>query len=168
MPWANGLVWEPDASRLEIVSVGLLPKVTAPVRGWSRQGPRERRSNPAPKHKGVGVAWFPGDTSLPLSPEMLLHDVISGVPDRLVYLFVGSALSSSEPNMNKPPNVRRGAVEMILKSKVVVEQSPPIALPLGKLLLKAPGVAIGTYVGMQAADGNTMLMLATVPGGSWQ
>jgi hypothetical protein len=96
-----------------------------------------------PGRNGVGVAWFPGDNAFPLNPGMLLQRVIIGVPDESTYWFVGAVLERGQPDVNKSGIKNRWEVEKILKSKVVIEQSPPIALPLGKLLLKAPGVAIG-------------------------
>jgi hypothetical protein len=49
--------------------------------------------------------------------------------------------------------------------EIVVEQSPPMALPLSKLLSKAPGVAIGTFIGYQIGAEHPAIMLISVPGG---
>lgn len=45
---------------------------------------------------------------------------------------------------------------------IVVENSPPEAVTFRSLLAKAPGVAIGTLVGMKAAGDMPTLMLLTV------
>ena len=54
----------------------------------------------------------------------------------------------------------------LIETPIVIELSPPTILPLGTLLAKAPGIAIGTFVGIQAAsEMPAYIALLTVPGG---
>jgi hypothetical protein len=52
-----------------------------------------------------------------------------------------------------------------LAANIVIEQSPPDWALLKDLIKKSPGVAIGTYIGMQAAGQYPQLMYITVPAG---
>ena len=51
------------------------------------------------------------------------------------------------------------------ESEVAVEQSPLEEIPFRALIDKSANVAIGTYVGWSAAEGKSLLLLATVPAG---
>ena len=52
-----------------------------------------------------------------------------------------------------------------MNGNIVIENSPPDAVTFRSLLTKAPGVAIGTMVGMKAAGDTSLLILLTVPTG---
>lgn len=58
-----------------------------------------------------------------------------------------------------------GITRTVMDGDIIVENSPPEAITFRSLPTKAPGVAIGTFVGMKAAGDANMLMLLTVPTG---
>jgi hypothetical protein len=53
----------------------------------------------------------------------------------------------------------------LLDETVIVERSPPEAIPLRVILGHATQISIGAYLGAQAAENSHLLMLATVPAG---
>jgi hypothetical protein len=61
-----------------------------------------------------------------------------------------------------PPN--EAIINFIIEQNVVVENSPAEGIPFATLLKGASAATIGTYVGVQAAEGHTLLLL-TVPAG---
>jgi hypothetical protein len=111
-------------------------------------------------YQGVGVVWFAGK----LNPREILKKPISispaEVPRELERMLARVKRSSYEGS-----RINAQALKVILSSRIIVQRSPAISFPLGKLIEKSPGIAIGTYVGMYAAGSSPMLMLVTVPGG---
>lgn len=55
--------------------------------------------------------------------------------------------------------------EFVLSQDVVIERSPPKAIPFKKLVGGATHITIGAYIGVSIAGANPLLMLVTVPGG---
>jgi hypothetical protein len=56
-------------------------------------------------------------------------------------------------------------VEEAYKMEVVLERSPPVTMPLSQLMTQSPGIAIGTYVGLQIGPDHSPMMLVSVVGG---
>jgi hypothetical protein len=129
------------------------------------------------ENPGLGFAWFHtgGDTSgfdeRLLATRQIFHGEVA------VVTFLDHALRGYEEHppfpillgMGRPP-ANLQSVLSAMDGDIIIEESPPQAITLRALLAKAPGVAIGTLVGMtapgMAAPGDaTMLMLLTVPGG---
>lgn len=124
---------------------------------------------------GIAAAFFkipdePQDPNHREIIESLLADlewIDDSHREREYWSFVSGAImnrffsASWEEEVSYPE-----MVSAALNAPVVIENSRTTTLPLGTLLSKAPGVAIGTFVGIQAAglDGGP-LMLLTVPGG---
>lgn len=96
-----------------------------------------------------------------------------------------SALQDGKPNIDMIMGFLAGAVRdvepvpfaplgdfdnsritrFILDQDIVVERSPPVGVPFGNLLRLSPDVLVGSYIGIQTAQGNPMLLFATVPAG---
>jgi hypothetical protein len=53
----------------------------------------------------------------------------------------------------------------VTQQSIVIERSPPVALPFSAFLKNASGAMIGTYVGVEIAGNVPLLLLITVPGG---
>lgn len=80
-------------------------------------------------------------------------------------MFIDQALVGWFPFSPQWDQRNRAIVRQVLNAEIVIERSPPTAISLQALLVKAPGVAIGTFIGVQAAGEFAPLMLLTVPGG---
>jgi hypothetical protein len=81
------------------------------------------------------------------------------------YQFLGAVISG-RPHLASWEDISNlHFVSAALNAPIVIEQSPPTTIPLGTLIAKAPGIAIGTFIGMQVAGDATYLMFVTVPGG---
>ena len=61
--------------------------------------------------------------------------------------------------------VNRHIVDFVKNAGVVIEQSPPVAIPFASLLRKASSVTIGTMMGAAVAIDNPPLMFITIPAG---
>lgn len=130
----------------------------------------------SPLAKSVSIAWFKdeggSDAAFPLEHLLMpgFKTVKSDDPEILKFLAfclgygVGN-LYVDRSMFEKAPWLAGDDLVSALAIEVVVEQSPPIALPLSKLLSKAPGVAIGTFIGYQIGAESPALMLISVPGG---
>jgi hypothetical protein len=117
---------------------------------------------------GVSVAWI----SVPR--ELEEADIRALIEARDFNLrsgqlrnFLGLALSGREDEFfdHDRNSVRDNDPEpnQILYGNIIIEQSPPEAVPLSLLLSKASTTVIGTYIGFQLAGDNPVLLLATVP-----
>ncbi len=135
------------------------------------EAPAYHRRN---KNPGVAIAWLPTRTDAKLSVRDFSENLLRR-PLRVsnnsqdVRIFLDLCAQGAERRFR---GVRRSwyvhnseIVQSLLTADIILEQSPPISLPLSTLMSKAPAIAIGTYVGIEAAAGHPMLMLATVPGG---
>src|SRR5262249_54162867 len=121
-------------------------------------------------------AWLPQTSSAPEPPD--LRELLVGgrdvtgewawILDFLYYSVlnfehrfgISDTIDSSEGGPGS-----MDLATFILQQEIVLERSPPFTLPLQSIMSKAPGIAIGTYVGLQAAGSEPLLMLITVPGG---
>jgi hypothetical protein len=120
----------------------------------------------APTNPGIAAAWFRGKT--PDFEEFQRFNIIDKYrtvePDEaIVYLAAFMSGRLQLASWEELPDLHY--VSAALNAPIVIEQSPPTTIPLGTLLAKAPGIAIGTFIGMQAAGDATALMFVTVPGG---
>ena len=129
---------------------------------------------------GVGFAWLRTETSPNGIDESLFLKRRFERDTRVAIFFIDYAIRGIErrfpvqhsfsnevqPIYRRPAAVRNThIVNYVLDAMVVIENSPAESFSLSTLLSKAPGVVIGTYVGMKAAGDQTMLMLLTAPTG---
>lgn len=131
--------------------------------------PRIKTRVPNP---GVAVAWFGIATDMPLTINNLglIIDLRRAPPtlDEIADFLEASVFNferTTGPSNTRAEGGERRFASYILDQPIVIERSPPLSIPLHSLLTKAPGVAIGTFVGIEAAASHPLLMLATVPGG---
>jgi hypothetical protein len=61
--------------------------------------------------------------------------------------------------------INSAAVNQILATEVITERSPPDATPFRELLKKSGHVAIGSFIGYNAARDRPWVMLLSIPGG---
>ena len=116
----------------------------------------------------VTFAWLPQ-----LDPNNIpdISDTWSGAPKEIkidLADFLDQILRKGyyDPrSIELTPIPNRPLIEKIINEPIVIERSPPEAISISNLLkLSASPVALGTYVGIAAADGNYLLLL-TVPAG---
>jgi hypothetical protein len=126
-----------------------------------------------PNNPGIAVAWFA------LEPELEVDiGPIEGLWERFdlknIDQFVVAALVNfeslpraftPEPGQIVASTSLDSFARYVLEQPVVIERSPPDALPFSGLLKKASGAFIGTYVGIKIGENTPLLLLLTVPGG---
>jgi hypothetical protein len=126
----------------------------------------------------VSVAWISAEWANDMSLEILTRALEIDVRAVIDLEEINDFLAASVFNFERTTRVSDSMTALagsgsysdslvlyILNQPIVIERSPPLSLPLHTLLTKAPGLAIGTFVGVQAAGDHSLLMLATVPGG---
>jgi hypothetical protein len=127
-----------------------------------------------PLAKSVSAAWFKEenwhqseDFSELLKPGFFLLGKDNEKPVRGFLANCLAAEIGAQPWESKLLEHWTSAdeLEKAFHFQVIVEQSPPAALSLSSLIAKAPGVAIGTYIGMQIGADHPTIMLLSVPGG---
>jgi hypothetical protein len=130
-----------------------------------------RRRTSHADNPGLGFAWLRTETRPHGIDEQLLEHRWFDREQRVAMGFLDYAIRGHErrfpsPNIGDFGSVLNpGIIRFVMDGEIVLENSPPEAVTFRSLLTKAPGVAIGTYVGMKAAGDTTMLMLLTVPTG---
>ena len=134
-------------------------------------GLNRRRTSHA-RNPGLGFAWLRTDRPAHGVDEQLLEDHYFDRQEGAATAFLDLAIRGQERSETiSQPNAFFGAiynqrlVQEVLNGDIVIENSPPEAVTFRSLLAKAPGVAIGTMVGMKAAGDTSLLMLLTVPTG---
>ncbi len=115
------------------------------------------------QNPGLGFAWLHTDGDTRGIEEQLLRGEEAAV------IFLDAAIRGYPFKFFEVLDLRPPAnpeiVRYVMAADIVIENSPPQAITFRSLLAKAPGVAIGAFIGMQAAGDVPMLMLLTVPGG---
>jgi hypothetical protein len=134
-------------------------------------GLNRRRTSHA-RNPGLGFAWLHTDQPARGIDEQLLEERYFGRQEGAVATFLDLAIRGyerseiiSQPNAYFGTTYNQGIVQSVMNGDIVIENSPPEAVTFRSLLAKAPGVAIGTMVGMKAAGDTSLLMLLTVPTG---
>jgi hypothetical protein len=124
------------------------------------------------RHPGLGFAWVRTDLPARGIDEQLLEDRYFDRQEGAATAFLDLAIRGyersetiSQPNGYFGATYNQSIVQSVMVGEIIVENSPPEAVTFRSLLAKAPGVAIGTFVGMKAAGDTTLLMLLTVPTG---
>jgi hypothetical protein len=129
----------------------------------------------APLAKSISTAWFKDENSgygslddlstllMPGHVEGPNADIKGFLEECLMYGVGGNYVNPAI--FKKVEWLKDGDVDYALNIPVVIEQSPPMSLPLTTLVSKAPGIAIGTFIGYQIGAEHPALMLLTVPGG---
>jgi hypothetical protein len=134
-------------------------------------GLNRRRTSHA-NNPGLGFAWIRTDMPTHGIDEQLLENRYFDQQERAAMAFLDLAIRGYEGSATVSASdayfgarYNQAIVQSVMSGDIVVENSPPEAVTFRALLAKAPGVAIGTFVGMKAAGDTTLLMLLTVPTG---
>ena len=134
-------------------------------------GLNRRRTSHA-RNPGLGFAWLRTDWPARGIDEQLLEDRHFDRQEGAATAFLDLAIRGyersetiSQPNAYFGATYNQSIVQSVMNGNIVIENSPPDAVTFRSLLAKAPGVAIGTMVGMKAAGDTSLLMLLTVPTG---
>ncbi len=133
-------------------------------------GLNRRRTSHA-RNPGLGFVWFRADAPHEIH-EHLLEQRWFDREEHAASAFLDLAIRGYErrPTFSTADayfgaTYNPGIVQSVMNGDIVIENSPPEAVTFRSLLAKAPGVAIGTFVGMEAAGDMPTLMLLTVPTG---
>lgn len=131
-----------------------------------------RRRTTHAKNPGLGFAWLRIEHRPRGIDEQLLQHRFFDRRESAAAAFLDLAIRGHEKratfstaDAHFGSTFNPGIVRSVMDGAIVVENSPPEAVTFRSLLNKAPGVAIGTLVGMKAAADMPMLMLLTVPTG---
>jgi hypothetical protein len=129
----------------------------------------------SPLAKSISTAWFKEEGGADADfdpPTLLMPGYVSRPRSSEIAKFLEDCLWSgtNDTKLERMLLERAGWVlpkdlEDAFNVGVIIEQSPPIALPLSQLLSKSPGIAIGTFVGYQMSAQHPDLMLVYVAGG---
>ena len=138
---------------------------------------RSRRFRPSfdrdEKNDGLLFAWFRSGSVGPFDiknykwfdgEEIDLEDVGSAID---ILLQDGDKRPGWRFRTEKEPILNPHLVEFVLEQDIIIEQSPPVAIPFKDLLKKtnAP-ILMGAYMmGQSIAGDHPILMFVTVPGG---
>ena len=136
--------------------------------------PRGRGEEPEP---GIGIGWFPGDTTTLMTPihNLKMFHALRGREKEeplsaenlrnYIDLFL---MDADEFAFDSPERsiINGDIVEYVLSQPFVVERSPPVLVTLRGLLTSTNlPIWIGTYVGWSVAPEHSVLLFITVPGG---
>jgi hypothetical protein len=114
---------------------------------------------------GLGTAWFRGSFSDLANIQQHNVSDFRSIQLEEAHSFLAAAILGRSHLASWEDLSSTVHVSAALNAPIVIEQSPPTSIPLGTLLTKAPGIAIGTFIGLHAAGGASYLMFLTVPGG---
>jgi hypothetical protein len=125
---------------------------------------------------GIGIGWFPGDTTDLLTPidhlkafrPIRAREKAELSVEALQYYTDLFLLDADEHQFSRPRRSVRNseAVEYVLAQPFVIERSPPIHVTL-KGMINATNlpVWIGTYMGWHVVPDHSVLLFITIPGG---
>jgi hypothetical protein len=118
-----------------------------------------------PEFPGVSVAWFKNPSGQLSPPWAGITEEHVPVALRLeVRTFLDAALYES--NVPAVPRVyNESIIELLLYQDIIVEQSPPEAVPLMNVIMHGTNISIGSYLGYAISGGDIPLMFITVPAG---
>jgi hypothetical protein len=115
----------------------------------------------------VDFTFLPGEVAYPV--DEILTPIIqqaSNRIDRFIDMVVqGTVQRQFAERIYADTIINRHIVDFIKSAGVVIEQSPPEAIPFASLLRKASSVTIGTMMGAAVALDNPPLMFITIPAG---
>lgn len=115
----------------------------------------------------IDFTFLPGEVVYPVD-EMLTPIIqqASNRVDRFIDMVVqGTEQRQFAERIYADAIVNRHIVDFVKNAGVVIEQSPPEAIPFASLLRKASSVTIGTMMGAAVAIDNPPLMFITIPAG---
>lgn len=131
-----------------------------------------RRRTTHSKNPGLAFVWLRMERRIRRIDEELLEHRFFDRQESAAAAFLDLAIRGQEKRATFSTadayfgsTYNPGIVQSVMDGSIVIENSPPEAVTFRTLLTKAPGVAIGTLVGMKAAGDAPMLMLLTVPTG---
>lgn len=134
-------------------------------------GLNTRRTSHA-RNPGLGFAWLRTGRPVHGIDEQLLEYRYFDRQEGAAMAFLDLAIRGyqgsqtiAQPDAYFGATYNQSIVQSVMDGDIIIENSPPEAVTFRGLLAKAPGVAIGTMVGMKAAGDTSMLMLLTVPTG---
>jgi hypothetical protein len=117
---------------------------------------------------GVAFAWFKtGELAYPIDEIIvpIVHNASNEVPRFLDIVLQGVETRHFEKRLHDGRLFNKPIVDYLLDYPVVVERSPPEAIPFSTILKKSSSSVIGTLIGVAAARENTALLFVTVPAG---
>ncbi|MGH6925094.1 MAG: hypothetical protein ACRED5_15275 [Propylenella sp.] len=126
---------------------------------------------------GVGIAWFNLGKDATAAVEGLtaqravkiIHELGPDDKEAAVQLFLQTVIAGGtirDWQLSRQWNsANRDLAAYVMRQEVVLEESPPFAVPLELLVKQSAKIAIGTIIGVGAAGGNYPLMFITVPVG---
>jgi len=111
---------------------------------------------------GISAAFFHGNLE-DFDFEQVLSNPIRVEPQRRVLdAFFDAALQNAPFTPSRPlSKLNKSIANKIIREPVIIEHSPPLGIPFGKLLFSAPVVIVGAILGIAGSP----LMFATVPAG---
>jgi hypothetical protein len=117
---------------------------------------------------GVSFAWFnTGELAYPIDELIvpIVHKASNEIPRFLDIVLQGVETRDFEKRLHDGRVINKPIVDYLVNYPVIVEQSPPEAIPFSALLKKSSSSVIGTMIGVAAAHENTALLFVTVPAG---
>jgi hypothetical protein len=112
---------------------------------------------------GISVAFLQGEPER-VDFKGFLFDPKYIKPASISYALFFDAVLRDAPFDPTRAILNRKTVDEILDQPIIVERSPPVAIPFGKLLSGASIITVGTAVGIAGMTGNPLLF-AAVPVG---
>jgi hypothetical protein len=114
---------------------------------------------------GISVAFFHGKPEK-FGFQQVLSNPVRVVPhlDELIPFFYTVLHEAPIFPWDPPHDPTIRTIFKIFRERVIIERSPPVAIPLGKLLTGASLITVGTFVGIKGMSVSP-LMFAAVPAG---
>jgi hypothetical protein len=117
---------------------------------------------------GVSFAWFNmEELAYPIDEIItpIVHNASNEIPRFLDIILQGVETRDFEKRLHDGRLFNKPIVDYLMHYPVVVERSPPEAIPFGVILKNSSSSVIGTMIGVAAAHENTALLFVTVPAG---
>ena len=132
------------------------PAVTGIAAAWVKS---DARLYPADHGDfGVRTLWKHVEAShLANANQSLLDDFL--------YELILGGFYDGRARLRRPSSQNRELINDLLAESIVIERSPPEAMPLRAMLSKASAASIGTFLGVAKAWSNPLLMFVTIPAG---
>jgi hypothetical protein len=123
-----------------------------------------------PDNPGLAFAWFGSDAHGVANPRELpgfipVVDDHNDIDSFLSLSAQGAVGRQALGQLDATTVLNRRIVDFVLIQPVVIERSPPLAVPFKELVGKNAHVVIGTYMGVSIAGDDPLLMLISVSGG---
>jgi hypothetical protein len=124
------------------------------------------------QNPGISFTWFKNPETAEADPDFFQLFRDYSVPfgearSHATDLFLDSALRGVRFSVvaRQQLVLNSNVIGVAKETEIVVERSPVVGVGVGSILRGASNIAMGSYLGMQAAGGSTSLMFVTVPSG---